>query len=364
MLTDDATLLQRTSLEGISMWSRWQPDRSLFFNSFFIRGKENVIVDPLALEERDLETIRAEGGAAWIVITTRDHEREAGALAEKLGAKIAAPVLDGPEIKVKIDRPLSDGDTIGRLRVVQLAGMKSPGEIGLHVADCATVVVGDALWGDPPGSLRMVADEKLGDAKIAALSLRRLWALEPKHILVGDGHCIYGNAAETIGNYLESRGDVCVNIINVDDVFWAPRNGPGNFESRRGEVGLLIGARKLGYQLIEILPGKICVPMHGHTAEEELYIVMEGTATIRLPRGEFPIRKGDFIALPVGERAAHSIRNDTKEKCVVLALANIDLSDCCFYPDSDKLLMARGIMRRMVSGAGGVDLDYWHGEKG
>jgi len=242
--------------------------------------------------------------------------------------------------------------------------MKSPGEFALHVADCATVIVGDALWGDPPGSLRMVADEKLGDPKRAALSLRRLWALEPKHILVGDGHCIYASATDAIGSYLESRTDVLANKINVDEVFWAPRNGPGNFESRRGEVGLLIGARKLGYQLIEIPPGKICVPLHGHTAEEELYIVMEGAATIRFPRGEFPIRKGDFIAMPVGERGAHSIRNDTKEKCLVLALANIDPSDCCFYPDSDKLLFARGVMRRMVSGAGGVDLDYWHGEKG
>jgi uncharacterized cupin superfamily protein len=346
------------------MWSRWQPDRSLFFNSFFVRGKENVIVDPLALEERDLEAIRAEGGAAWIVITTRDHEREAGPLAAKLGAKIAAPARDVPEMNVKVDRELQDGDTIGRVSVVQLEGMKSPGEFALYVADCATVIVGDALWGDPPGSLRMVADEKLGDPKRAALSLRRLWALEPKHILVGDGHCIYGNATEAIGAYVESRADVLANKINVDEVFWAPRNGPGNFESRRGEIGLLIGARKLGYQLIEIPAGKIGVPMHGHTAEEELYFVIEGAATIRMPRGEFQIRKGDFVALPVGKNATHTIRNHTNETCLVLALANLDPSDCCVYPDSDKLLFARGIMRRMVSGAGGADLDYWHGEKG
>src|SRR5665213_3499760 len=192
MLTDDATLLQRTSIEGISMWSRWQPDRSLFFNSFFIRGRENVIVDPLALEERDLETLRNEGGAAWIVITTRDHEREAGALAEKLHAKIAAPALDLAEMSVEVDRQLQDGDTVEGMHVVQLHGMKSPGEFGLHLAGCATVIVGDALWGDPPGSLRMVPDAKLADPMRAALSLRRLWALEPKHILVGDGHCIFG----------------------------------------------------------------------------------------------------------------------------------------------------------------------------
>jgi uncharacterized cupin superfamily protein len=365
MMTEDATLLQRTSLEGISMWSRWQPDRALFFNSFFIRGGENVIVDPLALEERDLEAIRAEGGAAWIVITTRDHERETASLAQRLGAKVAAPALDVPEIKVKVDRELHDGDVIGRARVVQLEGMKSPGEFGLHLADCETVIVGDALWGDPPGSLRMVADEKLGDPRRAALSLRRLWALQPKHILVGDGHCIYHSATEAIGKYLESRSDVLVNRINIDELTdWVERKGPGRFSRRQAEIGLLIGARKLGYQLFEIDPGKWASPIHGHTEEEELYIVFEGSGTIRFPFGEFPIRKGDFIALPVGERGAHQLKNTGTEKLVVLALANNEPGDCCFYPDSDKLLFARGIMRRMVGGAGGADLDYWDGETG
>jgi hypothetical protein len=50
----------------------------------------------------------------------------------------------------------------------------------------------------------MVPREKLGDPKRAAESLRRLLALKPKHILVGDGACIYGKATEAIGNYLES----------------------------------------------------------------------------------------------------------------------------------------------------------------
>ncbi len=206
MVTDESALLQETSLDGISMWSRWQPDRSLFFNSFFVRGSENVIVDPLALSERDVATIRGQGSAQWIVITTRDHEREAEILAEELHAKVGAPELDAGEITVPIDRRLRDGDKVGRMRVVQLDAMKSPGEFGLYIADCSTVIVGDALWGDPPGTLRMVPDAKLGDPKRAAFSLRRLWELKPKNILVGDGHCIYGNATEQIASYLKSRG--------------------------------------------------------------------------------------------------------------------------------------------------------------
>ena len=365
VISKEAVLLQRTSLPGIAMWSHWQPDRSLFFNSFFVKGGENLIVDPLALEEADYRAIEADGGAAWIVVTTRDHERQAGSLAQRLHAKIAAPERDVPDMTVKIDRVLRDGDTIGRARIVQFEGMKSPGELGLYLEDCRTMILGDALWGDPPGALRMVPDAKLSDPKRAALSLRRIWALQPQSILVGDGHCVFGNATLALEEYLASRTDVLIHKINLDELTdWRERRGPGRLRRRQAEAGLLIGARKLGYQVIEIEPGQWGSPMHGHTEEEELYVVIDGSGAIRFTFGEFPIRKGDMIALTVGARGAHQLKNTGTSTLVVLALANNEPGDCCFYPDSDKLLFARNLMPRMVSGNGGADLDYWAGETG
>jgi uncharacterized cupin superfamily protein len=362
------TLLQNTVIPGVGMWSRWQPDRSLNFNSFFVgtkKGAENVLVDPLALDEEDLKKIESWGGIAWIVLTTRDHEREAAALAQRFKAKVAAPKLDVPEIKVKVDRELVEGDRIGRLTVVQLEGMKSPGEFALHLEDSDTVIVGDALWGDPPGSLRTVANEKLGNPQKAVLSLRRLWALEPKNILVGDGYCIFGGAMAAIEAFLKSRSDVLIYKINLDELaHWKTRKGPGRHARSQAEVGLLIGARKLGYQVFEVPPGNFATAMHMHTEEEELYIVFEGEGTIRFPFGEYPIRKGDMIAMQVGEQGTHRIQNTGKEKLVVFALANNADDDCVYYPDSDKLLYSRHVMRRMVSGNGGADLDAWHGEPG
>lgn len=357
--------LTRTAIDGVFIWSRWQPDRGLFFNSFLVKGEENVIVDPLAAEESDLRAIESEGGAAWIVITTRDHEREAAALAQRLGAKVAGPELDVTEIKVAVDRRLRDADKIGRAEVVQLEGMKSPGEFALYLEDCDTVIVGDALWGDPPGALRMVPDAKLIDPQKAALSLRRLRALEPVNILVGDGESILGGATEAIEKFLESRSDVLIHKINLDELpRWKARKGPGRHQRRQAEVGLLIGARKLGYQVFDIAPGNFATAMHAHSEEEEFYIVFEGNGTIRFPFGEYPIRKGDMIALPVGERGAHRVHNTGSTNLVMLALANTAPDDTVFYPDSDKLLVARHVMRRMVSGNRGVDLGMWEGERG
>lgn len=104
MIASEPALLTQTAIEGVSMWSRRQPERGVYFNSFFVRGEENIIVDPLPLDDADLEAIRAQGGAQWIVITNRDHQRDSAALAERLGAKIAAPALDAAEMSVTVDR--------------------------------------------------------------------------------------------------------------------------------------------------------------------------------------------------------------------------------------------------------------------
>jgi hypothetical protein len=77
--------MQPTVLPGVAMWSAWQPERNLFFNSFFFELPDgNVAIDPLPLDSRDADEITARGGLAWIVVTNRDHERDARA-----GAAIA-----------------------------------------------------------------------------------------------------------------------------------------------------------------------------------------------------------------------------------------------------------------------------------
>ena len=45
--------MQQTS-SGFAMWSVWQPDRNLFFNSYFLeRADGNLAVDPLPLSDED-----------------------------------------------------------------------------------------------------------------------------------------------------------------------------------------------------------------------------------------------------------------------------------------------------------------------
>lgn len=326
------------------MWSVWQPDRNMFFNSFFVAlGEGNLAIDPLPLSDVDAADIERRGGLAWIAITNRDHERNARALATRFGAKIAASEADAPLLSGPVDRALKDGDELAGARVVALDGLKTAGEFALHLRTQHTVVVGDALWGDPAGSLRLMPDDKLSDPARAALSLRRLRALRPEHLLVGDGACIFGDAMRVIWECLERRTDVYVNKVNIDEATWLHDRPdvPDIYKGSWLDLDPLIGAEKLGYLVARLQPGKAFCPVHWHAAEEELFFVLEGTPTLVTPRGNWRLRKGDFVAFPARASGAHKLQNDADTPCEVLMIANTDPSDVCYYPDSHKVLVEK-----------------------
>ncbi len=342
------------------MWSVWQPDRNFYFNSFFVTTPQgNLAVDPLPLGDADAEEITARGGLAWIVVTNRDHERDARALARRFGAKVAAGARDAASLGAPPDRELADGDSCLGATVIALDGLKTPGEIALHFDECATAIVGDALWGSPAGALRLMPADKLADPRAAALSLRRIASVHPQHLLVGDGACIFGDATRVLWAALDACAIPDLRRINRAEAGWQPRTGrPAGYTGDAFDVGETIGAERLGYRLARIPPGNASSPLHWHTAEEELFVVLEGTATLVTPAGRAHIVVGDCIAFPTALSGAHKIVNDTSETCEILMIASVDRNDVCSYPDSAKVLVrATALMVRDHP-----ELDYWDGE--
>jgi uncharacterized cupin superfamily protein len=334
--------VQKTIVDGVAMWSAWQPGPNVFFNSFFVEAERgNLIVDPLPLAEADAAQIDEQGGAAWVVITNRDHERDAKNVATRFGAKIAASEADAPLLGIPVDRVLKEGDEIGGGRVLTFEGLKTPGEIALHFRAKKTAIAGDALWGDVAGKLRL--GPKIADTGRAALSLRRLAAARLDHLLIGDGQCIFGNAKAALWSALEACTEVYVNKANADELPWekdAP-NGHQPYVCSWLDIDFYIGAEKLGYRIARIEPGKAFCPLHCHAAEEELFIVTEGEPTLVTPRGNWRLRKGDYVAFPTRPSGAHKIVNEASVDCEVIMIANVDLDDVCYYPDSKKALIER-----------------------
>ncbi len=352
--------MRKTVVPGVSSWSRWQPDRGLDFNSFFVETVEgNLVVDPLEPDAETLAELR-ERGVAAVLVTNRDHERFTAAVVEATGAQVITSALDAPLLSHRVDRTVVPGDTVFGWTVVGLDGFKTAGEIALYSKDRRAAIVGDALWGSPAGALTLMPDAKLADPSRAALSARKLRALDLDHVLVGDGACIFGNAHGVIGAMLDAREGILVNRVNVDELeFVDGHDGNEPFGDESAEVGLMIGAEKLGYRVARLRRGDHFCPYHWHTAEEELFAVLAGTPSLRTPRGTFPLRAGDIIAFPTNSGGAHKIWNDAETVAVILMVANTNRADTCFYPDSDKhVVEATGTLVRNTP-----QLDYFDGER-
>jgi uncharacterized cupin superfamily protein len=158
-------------------------------------------------------------------------------------------------------------------------------------------------------------------------------------------------------------------IINIADVALQPRPpqfaptgaAAERFDARTGTIASQIGARKLGYNLTAVPPGKRAYPFHNHRRNEEMFYVIEGSGEVRIGKETFPVRTGDIIACPPGgQEAAHQIINTGASELRYLAVSTMEGPEVCEYPDSGKIgVLADSIryVNRLDAQAG-----YWDGE--
>src|SRR3979411_85820 len=59
-------------------------------------------------------------------------------------------------------------------------------------------------------------------------------------------------------------------------------------------------ARKLGASIDTVAPGMRSCPYHFHHAQEEMFIVIEGSGTLRVAGELIPLRAGDIAFIPPG----------------------------------------------------------------
>ena len=134
-------------------------------------------------------------------------------------------------------------------------------------------------------------------------------------------------------------------ILNLDDAELRPESheraphGPnaGQYDIRWAEIASRIGARKLGYNLTVVAPGKRNCPFHSHRVEEEMFFVLEGTGELRYGDQRHPLRAGDVIACPTGgPETAHQIINTGDTEMRYLSVSTMAPVEICEYPDSGK----------------------------
>jgi len=133
------------------------------------------------------------------------------------------------------------------------------------------------------------------------------------------------------------------------------------------DLGRPAGSERTGLRHIALAPDKAGPPAHCHSAEEEIFVVLEGGGTLELTPTPAPreaaavaeshaLRAGHVVARPPASRVAHRLRAGG-EGLTYLAYGTREPSDVAYYPNSDKIYFRGvGVMARLKR------LEYMDGE--
>ena len=154
-------------------------------------------------------------------------------------------------------------------------------------------------------------------------------------------------------------------IRNYHDVPLTPLLREPHYDAMGSRLARGTAAKKLGASFDILAPGKRGCPYHLHHAQEEMFVNLEGSGTLRVAGEMLPLKAGDVIFIPAGPEYPHQILNTSDAPLKYLSVSTRETPEICEYPDSGKYL-AQGstestqpfdvIDRRAAS------LDYWDGE--
>lgn len=154
-------------------------------------------------------------------------------------------------------------------------------------------------------------------------------------------------------------------FLNLDELTLFTHAHGDKFAGKGARIGSALGAKKLGYGLTELPPGKAAWPFHVHHNVEEMFLVLAGEGTLRWGDERHAIRAGDIICAPAGG-SPHQIINTSDAALRFLSVSSIADTDVVDFPDSGKIMLNVGAgtssVSRMHVFKHGSEADYWDGE--
>ena len=123
------------------------------------------------------------------------------------------------------------------------------------------------------------------------------------------------------------------------------------FEFQRSNVSGHFSGGKLGVYFYTIQPGKANFPYHYHSANEEIFYIINGQGTLKTPEGEKIVSEGDVIVMPANENGAHQLINTSDIPLVYLEVITQNLPDVVLYPDTPEkfLVMSSKVFMKMFN---------------
>jgi uncharacterized cupin superfamily protein len=151
-------------------------------------------------------------------------------------------------------------------------------------------------------------------------------------------------------------------VVNLDEL-------EGEAGGRVKPLARTAGAEQTGLNWVSLDEGEEGAPPHLHSADEEIFVVLDGEGVLQLwptPQRaragveyeERPLRAGNIVSRPASSGIAHGFRAGPTGM-TILAYGTRRPNDVCFYPRSNKIsFRGLGLIARLD------DLAYDDGEPG
>jgi uncharacterized cupin superfamily protein len=101
---------------------------------------------------------------------------------------------------------------------------------------------------------------------------------------------------------------------------------------------------------IEVPVGNHAFGFHFHDQSEEIFYIVSGQGTFRGHDGERPVKAGDMLCFPNGEKGAHVVSNASATEPLVFIDFDVKASkaDIVTFPDTGKIMIHGEHIRAMV----------------
>lgn len=155
--------------------------------------------------------------------------------------------------------------------------------------------------------------------------------------------------------------------VTIASLPWEEFKSPtGKYHSFFQNISLALGGKRdtgpwggghpFDLQLRRVPPGATVCPLHAHTVQWELFVVLKGTATVKSNAETHTVKAGDAFVQPPG--TAHQIINTGSEDLLFYVIADNSPADSTWYPNSGKWQMKpqRKLFRM-------TEVDYFDGEE-
>jgi glyoxylase-like metal-dependent hydrolase (beta-lactamase superfamily II) len=191
--------------DGLFLWQAYDPavKAELFSTAVVTENDQVVLVDPILLDESELNRLSDQSRIAALVITNVNHRRAAAWFAKKFSVPIFTHRASFADEQIAQATFVTETEKIAdELEVIELEGA-APGEIAMCcAANGGTLIIGDALINFPPHGFTLLPRKYCTNANQLRYSLGKLLEYRVERILFAHGAPILSGATARLRKLL------------------------------------------------------------------------------------------------------------------------------------------------------------------